>query len=101
MLLVDVKADQIVDAYNKLKAKEGVCDHPPNVRLTMHDFGFRTELICTHPNPSLNCGAGALHCDWCLGKESQKKANIQFAKELQKMASMPALMGVEKDRQEK
>ena len=53
-----------------MKSKEGVCEVMPTARIATYDNGKESiTLVCTHPNPHLNCGSGAEHCTSCLNKD--------------------------------
>ena len=53
-----------------MKSKEGVCEVMPKARITTYDNGKEyITLVCTHPNPHLNCGTGVEHCTSCLNKD--------------------------------
>ena len=65
---------------NLMKSKEGVCEVMPKARITTYDNGKESiTLVCTHPNPHLNCGTLAEDCTRCLDKDKAFEDNAKFA----------------------
>lgn len=63
-----------------MKSKEGVCEVMPKARITAYDNGKESiTLVCTHTNPSLNCGTGAENCTRCLDKDKAFEDNKRFS----------------------
>lgn len=74
--------DTVMQASDALKSKVGVCEVMPSVRFSMNKRGEGFVLVCTHPNPSLNCGTAAVGCDNCIRKEEVARSNKEFSKYL-------------------
>lgn len=80
MYSVDVNPEIIIKGYEMLKAKEGVCEYPPEVRISIYnETSHNVSLVCKHKDAGLNCGAGAQYCTRCLDKEKQYEANREFS----------------------
>lgn len=66
-------SDVAMKALDELRKKINICEVMPSVRFRTTKFGEDFDLVCTHPDMSINCGTNAKCCEKCINKEKSRK----------------------------
>ena len=71
-LLIDIPHEAIIEAYEEIKKKEGICKILPKARFILRNNVDKIEytcLVCDDRMGGKQTGIGAQYCENCLSDE--------------------------------